>query len=222
MSLGERLTFVRQLLAHQKTTGAVQPSSRYLARAMAAPLRRAGAASSDPLDILEIGPGTGAVTRGLVEAMRPGDRLDCYEINPEFAGYLKARVRDDPAFRHVRDGIEVVCAPAEELPGDARYDLVVCSVPFNNFDAGTTERLFDVGLGAVRADGPGGTFTWFEYLALPALVKSLAPAAERRRMREVQAVKQERRRRHPVEQVSVFRNLPPARVCHLRVEPAAR
>jgi len=53
--------------------------------------------------IVEMGPGTGAITRGILEAMRPDDQLDCFELNPDFADYLRQLVASDPifdAYRH--------------------------------------------------------------------------------------------------------------------------
>ncbi|MFP6764474.1 MAG: hypothetical protein VB858_12680, partial [Planctomycetaceae bacterium] len=77
MPLREYATFFRQFRQRFETTGAIAPSSRYLARAMVGPLSQRGHA--EPVRILEIGPGTGAVTRTLITHMRDGDHLDLVE-----------------------------------------------------------------------------------------------------------------------------------------------
>src|ERR1043166_4551462 len=62
--------FYRQFRAQYGTTGSVLPSSRALARALTRPMR----ACPTPRRVLEVGPGTGAVTREIVRTLRPGDR----------------------------------------------------------------------------------------------------------------------------------------------------
>src|SRR5437764_7592893 len=87
-----------------RTTGAVLPSSPFLAKALVAPL----AGSRPPAYILEVGPGTGAVTKAIVRRMRPGDRLDAVELNPQFAERLRQRIKSEPFFADFRDDIHVV------------------------------------------------------------------------------------------------------------------
>ncbi|MET9293674.1 translation initiation factor IF-2 [Streptomyces sp. NPDC003077] len=76
-----------------RTTGAVAPSGRQLARALAEPLRARGGAA---LTVLEAGPGTGSVTRALIPALGPGSHLDAVEPNPRFAARLRHLVQSDP------------------------------------------------------------------------------------------------------------------------------
>src|SRR5947208_12193139 len=95
--------FFREFRRHFRTTGAILPSSRFLARALVRHLRVPRPACR----ILEVGPGTGSVTREIARLLGPGDRLDAVEINPYFVGLLRQRLREDPAFRACRDRVEV-------------------------------------------------------------------------------------------------------------------
>ncbi len=61
-TLTDTLRFLRALIARPKHVGAVAPSSRALARAIA---RQIEPACSGP--ILELGPGTGVITQALLE-----------------------------------------------------------------------------------------------------------------------------------------------------------
>src|SRR5581483_5471549 len=72
--------FFREFRRHFPATGAILPSSRFLARALVRPLRSPRPACR----ILEVGPGTGSVTREIVWRMQSGDRLDAVEINGRF------------------------------------------------------------------------------------------------------------------------------------------
>jgi phosphatidylethanolamine/phosphatidyl-N-methylethanolamine N-methyltransferase len=82
-------TFAMQALADFRTVGAVAPSSRYLTRAMVdpLPLRRARV-------VVELGCGTGAVTRELLNQMPRQSVLLAFEINPRFSRYLQERISD--------------------------------------------------------------------------------------------------------------------------------
>ena len=67
--------FLKTLVAAPRLTGAVAPSGRALARAMAAAI----GSPSDGL-IVELGPGTGPVTQSLIEARVSSERLVLVEI----------------------------------------------------------------------------------------------------------------------------------------------
>lgn len=54
-------------------TGAIAPSGSRLGRALS---RHVASPDARPRAILEVGPGTGAVTRHIAARLRPGDRLD--------------------------------------------------------------------------------------------------------------------------------------------------
>ncbi len=179
MSLRERWTFWGELRGDFEQTGAIHPSSRFLARAMTGPLRRARrATAAQALRILEIGPGTGAVTREIARSMGPADELECYEVNARFVSFLEGEIRHDPAFGPVADRITIHNAPAQALNASATFDFAICSAPLNNFDADTTYAILDVALGSLA---PNGSMTLFEYAGLPAFKKTFSGGATRRK-----------------------------------------
>lgn len=83
------IAFAMEAIADFRTVGAVAPSSRYLTQAMVdpLPLRRARV-------VVELGCGTGAVTRALLNEMSRESLLLAFEINPRFANYLKQQIPD--------------------------------------------------------------------------------------------------------------------------------
>jgi phosphatidylethanolamine/phosphatidyl-N-methylethanolamine N-methyltransferase len=78
--------FFRHWLRHPLAIGAILPSSDAVARAMAndVPFSRPGA-------VLELGGGTGVVTRSLIEAGCPPERLIVVEREPVLADILRRR-----------------------------------------------------------------------------------------------------------------------------------
>lgn len=160
-----------------------------------------------------MGPGTGAVTRAIAQAMRPGDVLDCYELNPGFAAFLAKRVAEARDYRGVRDRIRVHAAAAEEASLTESIDFVICSIPLNNLTPEQARRILAVGVDLL---GARGWFTYFEYPLLPALRSLVATAEERRRIdgvRELKAAFENERTRTRL----VLRNLPPARAIHVPI-----
>jgi len=76
--------FLREFLRAPLRTGAQQPSSRALAAAMAAEI---DLTADGP--VVELGPGTGVVTRALLDRGIPEDRLILIELNPSFADHVR-------------------------------------------------------------------------------------------------------------------------------------
>jgi phospholipid N-methyltransferase len=203
--------FWRQFWRQSANTGAVTPSSRYLAAAMVRPLRQHRQASSaKSIQVVEMGPGTGVITREIARILQPGDALDCYEIDVGFARCLRQRVAIDELFEPVRDSVRVHVMPAQEARLESDAQFVICSVPLNNLSPSAVRDIFATG---TRLLGGKGWFTYFEYIALAALKRPFANAAERLRIDGVQRAKGNHGAGATETQL-VWANLPPARAVH--------
>jgi phosphatidylethanolamine/phosphatidyl-N-methylethanolamine N-methyltransferase len=84
--LDDEVRFIRSWIERPLSTGAVTPSGKMLARAMA---RYVDPDSDGP--VVELGPGTGPVTAALVEAGVAPSRLVLVEFNPAFCRILRTR-----------------------------------------------------------------------------------------------------------------------------------
>lgn len=84
--LQDQLRFLRSWIASPLKTGAVAPSGPHLTRAMAAAMDPAV-----PGPVIELGPGTGVVTKALIERGVAPSRIVSIEYNPEFARLLRER-----------------------------------------------------------------------------------------------------------------------------------
>jgi phospholipid N-methyltransferase len=87
--LDDEVRFIRSWIERPLTIGAVTPSGKILARAMA---RYVDPNSTGP--IVELGPGTGPVTEALVEAGVDPSRLVLVEFDPAFCRVLRSRYPD--------------------------------------------------------------------------------------------------------------------------------
>ncbi|MFE0514381.1 class I SAM-dependent methyltransferase [Streptomyces sp. NPDC058964] len=210
----EAWTFLIEAVRDIRTTGAIAPSSRRLARSLVEPLREQ---AGRRLTVLEAGAGTGAVTRALIPLLSTGSHLDIVEANAVFAGRLCRLVRAHPLLADCPERVRVHHTPVEELVTDRRYDVIVSGLPFTNFAPGQVETIMCRYRELLR---PGGVLTYFAYLGSGPLRALAASRAEVRRHRAVQAVLARQRGRYTTGCRTVWGNLPPARVWRLRAHAA--
>src|SRR6266851_5643758 len=95
--------FIRQCRRQFRSTGAILPSSRFLARALVSEIAK----PRGPARILEVGPGTGSVTRQILRRMLTSDQLDAVEINANFITRLLARLDHDRIYQRQRDRVRI-------------------------------------------------------------------------------------------------------------------
>ncbi len=203
--------FFREFLRNFQTTGAILPSGRPLAKALA---RYVAEPASAERRIIEVGPGTGAVTRHIISAMKPLDRLDLVELNESFVRRLESRFQADPHFQPVAERTRILHCPVEELPGDTTYDLIVSGLPLNNFSANLVEKILHKLLKLLRS---AGTLSFFEYIAMRRMKAIISGPAQRQRLRGIRRAMHDVLKIHEIRRDAVWRNIPPAWVHHLRV-----
>jgi phospholipid N-methyltransferase len=205
-------TFFRECRHHFHDTGALLPSSLFLAKALVSELKKA----RRPCRILEVGPGTGSVTKEILRLLLPGDQLDAVEVNGHFVSLLQRRFEQEERFRNRRQQVRVLHAPVEALAGEAVYDYIVSGLPFNNFPVSQVREILRA---YNRLLKPGGTLTYFEYVFIRHLKTPFVDRRERRRLYRVGRVVGGYIRDYQVRRERVFINMPPAIVRHLRPKP---
>jgi len=211
--------FFRETRRHFDKTGSLLPSSRFLARALASELRirrELGGSSPNPCRILEVGPGTGSVTREILKQLQPGDQLDAVELNGRFAAILKRRLAKEWLFHFHRNEVQVIHSAVEDLPGEAVYDFIVSGLPLNNFPVSQVREIFRV---YKRLLKPGGTLTYYEYVLIRQLKTPFVSRRERRRLYRVGRVVGDYIRDYQIRRQKVLINVPPAIVRHLHLKP---
>jgi phosphatidylethanolamine/phosphatidyl-N-methylethanolamine N-methyltransferase len=121
-ALTDTTVFLQEWFANPQRTGSLAPSSPQLAAAMAHWL------PADPESyVLELGPGTGAVTEALIQRGLREDRLVAIERNPKMARLLREKfpraqiiIGDawhlDHLLRNQREPVESVGAVISSLP----------------------------------------------------------------------------------------------------------
>ncbi|HLX61977.1 MAG TPA: methyltransferase domain-containing protein [Planctomycetota bacterium] len=206
------LTFIRQTFRDFRNTGALAPSTRFLGRKMALVIPHP---VPDDFRVLEVGPGTGPVTRELVKRMDGCGRLSLWEISPHFCEFLRGMTAREPSFKKMRERITVNEGDVRSLNEPNAYDAIISGLPFNCFSPGEVRGFLDHFRTLLK---PGGTLTWFEYVGIRKLQAPFVGSARRAQLRGIHEVTHEFVRKHQFGQHIIPVNFPPARVRHLRFD----
>jgi phosphatidylethanolamine/phosphatidyl-N-methylethanolamine N-methyltransferase len=162
LRLDDEMQFIRSWIEKPLSTGAVMPSSRVLARAMA---RYVDPRSQGP--VIELGPGTGPVTQALVrQGVDPG-RLILVEFNPDFCRLLRTRY---PAATVVQGDAYRLRSLLESYI-DEPAAAVVSGLPLVTKPLRTRVRLIS---DAMTLLATGAPFVQFTYAMLPPIPKELS------------------------------------------------
>jgi phosphatidylethanolamine/phosphatidyl-N-methylethanolamine N-methyltransferase len=161
LRLDDEVRFLRSWIEKPLHMGAVMPSGRVLARTMASYV---DVESDAP--VVELGPGTGAITNALIARGVDQKRLVLVEYNPGFCALLRdrypqAKIIQGDAYR-LRDSLrEVLAQPAS---------AVVSGLPLVTKPMQTRLRLIR---DAFLALAPGAPFVQFTYSVAPPIPRSL-------------------------------------------------
>jgi len=181
LRLDDEVRFLRSWIEKPLHVGAVMPSGRVLARTMA---QYVDIRSDGP--VIELGPGTGAITNALIARGVDQKRLVLVEYNPSFCALLRDRypqatVVQGDAYA-LRDSLwDVLDAPAS---------AIVSGLPLVTKPMLTRLKLIR---DAFVAMAPGAPFVQFTYSVAPPIPRSLPGVSTEASER-------------------IWMNLPPARV----------
>lgn len=176
---GDLALFRRRLLQNPKQVSALAPSSRYLARAMAEGL------GPKTGRVVEFGPGTGRLTRAILDAGVPARHLDLFELDNDFVRHLHQKFPGVAVHHLGADHADDVVAPG--------VGAVISGLPLLSMPEGVREAIVAA---AFRILAPGAPFIQFTYGPKP----PLPPESLARLGLRVEAG------------AKIWLNLPPARV----------
>lgn len=148
------------------------PSSEGMARQLLAPVRW-----QDVAGVVELGPGSGAITWQLLRRMRRDARLIAIDTDPDLIDYLGATIAD-PRLSAVT-GSALNIAELLHRHGMERVDCIVSGIPFSALSE--AEGLSVAGQGAMLL-GPSGLFLAYQMRrTIEGSLKRVFATVERRR-----------------------------------------
>ena len=146
------LKFLCGFLAHPAAVGSVFPSSKALASATA---RAAGVA--DASVVVELGPGTGAITEAILAQL---DEDAVFFAIERDAGFVKVLRKRFPDLTVYHDSAKNIGKHLDERGLEA-CDSIVSGLPWASFHEDIQDTLLDAILDALQ---PGGRFATYAYI----------------------------------------------------------
>ena len=119
----ERMAFFREFLKHPLQIGSVIPSSRFLEKRVLKKAELSGAKT-----VVELGAGTGGITRAILGAMAPEARLLSIEINPRFYDMIRT-IDDERLIAHLGSACEL--QEILSTYGLGAADAIISGIPFS-------------------------------------------------------------------------------------------
>jgi phospholipid N-methyltransferase len=104
-------------------------------------------------------------------------------------------------------------ADVEDLPETEPFDLVISGLPLNNFAVDSVARIMEK---LRRLLAPGGTLSFFEYVAVRKAKSLISARPERKRLRGIGQIFDETLSKYEVRRDLVLANVTPAWVHHVR------
>jgi len=139
------LRFTRNWLTKPVHTGSITPTGKAASRLMASFV-----SGDNNRCVLELGPGTGPVTRAILETGLSPDRLTCVEYNSEFCRHLTRNF----------NGVNIVQGDAFDLDNTlgidhlGKFSAVLSGLPLLNFPREQRSRYIEDALRYAAADAP--------------------------------------------------------------------
>ncbi|MEX1118673.1 MAG: rRNA adenine N-6-methyltransferase family protein [Terrimicrobiaceae bacterium] len=170
------LKFLSGIIHAPLVTGAIAPSSRRLARRM---VRASGVEQANA--ILELGPGTGVITREILDSKRAGATVLAIERRRDFAHAL---ARQYPAVYVVEDCASRLRHHSQRLGLDGA-DSIVSALPWTNFPPDLQANILGEACAFLREGGVFVTILCAGLHLMPPgrrfrrLLESLFPSVER-------------------------------------------
>ena len=186
--------FLRESIKSIRSTASVVPSSRFLTAALCEHVD-----FNKARVIAEFGPGTGAVTNGILARMHPDAVLYAIDMNPSFIDHLKRSCRD-PRLVAIH-GSASDLSHIVDSASQGGVDAVVSSLGLTSMNPATRKSIYDQVRHCLR---PSGVLTQYQYLTSQASCKISRSEFDEQRFLESYF--------HRVTTKRVYINFPPARV----------
>jgi len=131
----ETHTFFKHVLTNTKEVGALLPCTKYVGTEITKHIRKY---NGKKIRILEVGSGTGILTRYIVENAKVKNdyHIDLVELNTDFCTVLHERFGNDT-------NVHIHAINILDWHVDEPYDIIISTLPFNIFSEGFIKNIFD-------------------------------------------------------------------------------
>ena len=92
---------------------------------------------------------------------------------------LKETLEKEEAYRSKRSQVEFFLGAAQDIPVSEPYDMIVCALPFLNFDLPTVQEIFAK---LRQISTPDTLMTYYEYIGARQFNQALAASRHKERI----------------------------------------
>ena len=208
--------FMWGCLTRPHENGAFAPCSKYVAQEIVKPLevecerrKQDPELSQDTIRILEVGAGSGILTRAIVNTIHTSKLpylFDIVEINNDYCAKLRKEFRE-----HAQ--INVKCTSVLDFAATHQYDFIISSIPWSIFSTEDLKKIFDIYTSSIKKDGI------LSYIKLcgHGVTQKILQGAQKQHYQERQALLEDFTERYSIGAVEVKRNIPPVHVYHCKI-----
>lgn len=183
-----------------RTLGTFYPSTSHLAHAMIKYVF-----SPKVVNILEVGAGTGAITKVLLANLAPHQQAYILEIFPTLYKMLKSR------FGSISNA-HIYGEDLLKFSVRMEYDLIISSLPFNSFLPHILERVIAKLITLAKKDA---LLCFYEYQIIPQITPNFLLPKEFYTSR---AIIEQFLQQYKFDEAKVIKNFPPAVVHYLHIK----
>lgn len=120
----DEIRFIRGMMSTPKTVGAIMPTSNRMAARMASIID-----TGSGLPVLELGPGTGVITKAILEKGVQPEDLVSIEYSTDFVHHLRGKY---PGVNFINGDAFALAETLKEYRGQ-KFDCVISGIPLLNF-----------------------------------------------------------------------------------------
>jgi phosphatidylethanolamine/phosphatidyl-N-methylethanolamine N-methyltransferase len=198
------LTWVKGFIKNPKKVGALAPCSKYCADELARYLHHT---DNRPLRILEVGAGTGAITKTIINKMNSRDHLDCIELDSEYCNQLQKE------FGH-HDNVAIHCMSITDFNPVQKYDVIISTLPFNSLPPQLVQQVVNQYNKIIKSNG---YISYIEYIVLGNVKRLILSYNECKEWDAKQKTLEDWRSKYGIGRPIIWRNFPPSYVYHLQI-----
>ena len=148
----ESVVFIKNAILKPKQVAYLLPSSKALIHTIAEK-----AQLSEACRIVELGPGTGGTTKGILTEMRDDAELCSVEINKDFVEYLRKTIKDK-RLNVCHDGAQNLSGIVKNQ-GWTHADVVISGIPFSTLPRSIAKDIMQSIYDNIK---PGGLFVAYQ------------------------------------------------------------
>ena len=151
----KKIQFIKESLKNIKEVGTIFPSSKFVVAKMIAPIN-----FGEKLTILELGAGSGVITKKLLEKMSSDSQLICFETNKKF--YQELKQINNEKMILINESAEKMKLYLKEFKIE-KVDYIVSSVPLVTLPKEKTHKILSI---SVEILGKSGKLIQLQYSKL--------------------------------------------------------